>query len=578
MPGNAVNANKPQGQFMPWRWFRGGFGLPRSLSTRLVLGSVLVLVLALLIMGLMSQELVVRRLRTEMDGRLQMRAAELEAVTRIWKSSGQPVDAAFYNKLAQTSAVDEFTSDPVYLKLLDRETGQTLARSPNLAHERLTLNQPDFAAALAGRQVLSTGQDVNGLQVRILTFPLRDDTQQVLAVAQVHQSLQSIERVGTILIIVLVLGGLSAAILAFGVGYWLTRRQLRPLNELASTMYRLGAQGLDLRLDPGKTTAEIGLLTEAFNKMVGRLEASFALQRAFVADVSHELRTPLTSIRGQLDILLLNSKLKGEMRQDVQQVNTEVARLSRMVVNLLTSARAEAGMSPQLSARNLQPVELDGLLVEVAHQMRYTRQQVDLEITRLQQVKVAGDADLLKQLILNLLDNALTYTPAGGKVSLELTQSSFITEDGSPENDWVILNVADTGPGIDPADLPHIFERHYRARHTSSRSQVGAGLGLYIAGLIAQAHGGEITVQSELSKGTCFNVRLPVFTSGQLASQTEIGVAQMQQPPEEYIEQVDKQSARFSRFILFLMVFVLPLLIIVGLAIAIFFFSNELPK
>jgi hypothetical protein len=103
-------------------------------------------------------------------------------------------------------------------------------------------------------------------------------------------------------------------------------------------------------------------------------------------------------------------------------------------------------------------------------------------------------------------------------------------------------------------------------------------LGLYIAGLIAQAHGGEITVQSELSKGTCFSVRLPVFTSGQLASQTEIGVAQMQQPPEEYIEQVDKQTARFSRFILFLMVFVLPLLIIVGLAIAIFFFSNELPK
>jgi two-component system OmpR family sensor kinase len=416
------------------------------------------------------------------------------------------------------------------------------------------------------------------LQVRILTFPLRDENQQVLAVAQVHQSLQSVERVGTILMIVLVLGGLSAVILAFGVGYWLTRRQLRPLNELASTMYSLGAQGLHLRLEPGKATTEIGLLTEAFNKMVGRLEASFALQRAFVADVSHELRTPLTSIRGQLDVLLLNSKLKGEMRADVQQVNTEVARLSRMVVNLLTSARAEAGMSPQLSARNLQSVELDGLLVEVAHQMRYTRQQVDLEITRLQQVKVAGDADLLKQLILNLLDNALTYTQAGGKVSLELTQSSFVTEEGDPENDWVILNVADTGPGIDPADLPHIFERHYRARHTSSRSQVGAGLGLYIAGLIAQAHGGEITVQSELSKGSCFSVRLPVFTSGQLASQTEIGVAQMQQPPEEYIEQVDKQSARFSRFILFLLVFVMPLLIIAGLIIAIFFFSNELPK
>jgi signal transduction histidine kinase len=261
-------------------------------------------------------------------------------------------------------------------------------------------------------------------------------------------------------------------------------------------------------------TTEIILLTEAFNQMLDRLEASFALQRAFVTEVSHELRTPLTALQGQMDVLLLDPELKDEMHQDLQQASAELRRLSRLVANLLTTARAEAGMLPQPFLHGTQFVELDLLLVEVARQTRFLDRQSRLELGQLEQMNVPGDADQLKQLLLNLVDNALTYTPPTGQVILELTHSNSApypiqqeTENGQKE--WAVLSVCDTGPGIDPEDLPHIFERYYRARYTRPGSKPGSGLGLSIARLIAVAHDGSITVESELGKGTCFRVWLP---------------------------------------------------------------------
>ncbi len=489
-----------------WLW------LPRTLSSRLVLGNVIVLVLVLLVMGFISHELVTRRLQSEMDGRLRQRAAEFETVTRMWQASGQLLDTAFFNRLIQSDPSGELAADPFYLKVIDKTSGQTLTTTPGLARDRLPMAQADFEIALAGQPTFSTTQDITGGQVRTLTFPLRDENNNLLAVAQVFQSLQAVERVGVVLTTVLVLTGLFAVILAYGVGYWLTRRQLQPLNQLASTMHSLSEQGLHLRLNCPPTSAEVELLAQAFNQMVGRLEAGFAGQRAFVADASHELRTPLTALRGQIEVMLYNPAVQGELRQEVQQVNTELSRLSRLVVNLLTHARTEAGMSPRLQSHNLRPVELDGLLIEVVHQMRFVRPQVELSIEQLEQITLAGDADMLKQLFFNLLDNALTHTPGGGKVSLDLSQVYALDglESGQPVTGWAMVNISDTGSGIAPTDLPYIFQRHYRASQTSAVRQTGAGLGLYIARLIAQAHGGEIGVKSELGQGTCFSVRLPL--------------------------------------------------------------------
>ncbi len=259
---------------------------------------------------------------------------------------------------------------------------------------------------------------------------------------------------------------------------------------------------------------EVRQLAEAFNQMLNCLEASFALQRAFVADVSHELRTPLTSIRGQIDVLLLNPALGDEIRQDVQYIQAELSRLSRLVYNLLTDARAEVGTLPQVSQENTQQVELDALLIEIVHQVRFLNRRVRLSFGQLEQGSVLGSRDLLKQLFLNIVDNALTYTPDGGHVLLELICTSAIPEElkaltSDEQEQWAKVSMIDTGPGIDPGDLPHIFKRHYRATSNQGRGKLSSGLGLSIAHLIAQAHNGTITVESIVGEGTSFHVWLP---------------------------------------------------------------------
>jgi signal transduction histidine kinase len=331
----------------------------------------------------------------------------------------------------------------------------------------------------------------------------------IIAVAQVSQALQPVEDVKDVLITVLTLRCLFAGVLAYGLGYFLTSHELRPLQTVVNMMHNLNAQQLMQRLKPPRPlTAEVQLLTQTFNQMLERLEASFALQRAFVADVSHELRTPLTAIRGQIDVVLLDPELKPEIRSDIQQVRAELGRLSRLVANLLTNARAETGILPAPGQNGLQRVELDALLVEITRQARFLNEQVTLELGQLEQLRVPGEADLLKQVILNLVDNALAYTPPGGKVCLELQHSSQV--DRKRPGEWAVISVNDTGPGIAHDDLPHIFERHYRAS-AGARSRTGSGLGLYIARLIAEAHQGYIEACSEPGKGSSFKVYLPII-------------------------------------------------------------------
>jgi signal transduction histidine kinase len=229
-----------------------------------------------------------------------------------------------------------------------------------------------------------------------------------------------------------------------------------------------------------------------------------------VADVSHELRTPLTTVRGNIDLL---RRMGGADLASLNAIQDEADRMVRLVGDLLMLARADAGRLP--IAHEI--VEIDAVLVEVAQQARLLggdRLYIDVECPPLdygEPLTVLGDIDRLKQLLLNLSDNAIKHTPDGGRVSLCLAQS-----DG-----WVRLTVADTGTGIPPEDLPHIFDRFYRAEKSRWRKPatnqdspgIGAGLGLSIARWIAEAHNGRIEVQSELGKGSAFHVWLPLAES-----------------------------------------------------------------
>jgi signal transduction histidine kinase len=295
----------------------------------------------------------------------------------------------------------------------------------------------------------------------------------------------------------LISGGVAVTILTFG-GWITTRRALQPLSTVTRTASEITrADDLSRRI-PGQRSKvdEVGQLIQAFNQTLERLEDLFNVQRRFVADVGHELRTPLTVIKGNAELMRREGKLDMEL---LDRMDREVDRLTRMVGDLLLLAQAEAGKLPM----DRRQVEVDTLLLEVyqqAHVLAGGKKEVRIE--DIDQVLVCGDRDRLKQVILNLVSNAVSYTQEKGEILLRLYK-----QDG-----MACFSVQDNGPGIPEADLDHIFERFYRAEKSRSRhdSEKGFGLGLSIAYWIVTNHGGEIQVDSKEGVGTTFHVKLPL--------------------------------------------------------------------
>jgi signal transduction histidine kinase len=240
----------------------------------------------------------------------------------------------------------------------------------------------------------------------------------------------------------------------------------------------------------------VGQLINAFNQTLSRLENLFNTQRRFLADVGHELRTPLTVIKGNVDLM---RRMGASDPESLDGIESEVDRLTRLVGDLLLLAQAESGKMP-LDHRL---VELDTLLLEAMQQMRVlARDRLQMRLGEIDQVLVCGDQDRLKQVLVNLIGNAIKYTPPGGEVVLGLGKAGHQAR----------LTVTDNGPGIRPEDLPHVFERFYRGEksRTRSRDGKGFGLGLSIAYWIVRNHGGRIEVDSKKDQGTTFCVWLPL--------------------------------------------------------------------
>jgi heavy metal sensor kinase len=242
---------------------------------------------------------------------------------------------------------------------------------------------------------------------------------------------------------------------------------------------------------------ELGRLARTFDEMIGRLDESFQRQRQFTADASHELRTPLTAIKGQVDVALQRDRDPVAYREVLQTLNSEVDRMIRLISSLLTLARADAGQIPL----NRQATSIRTSLENAVEQIRplAAGRGIILELREGPEVTSLSDPDLLLQLWLNLLDNAIKHTPSGGQIAVALE------EDGGE----AIVTVTDTGPGIAPEHLPYIFDRFYRADPARTRSEGGSGLGLSISRWIAEAHGGSIEARSQVARGSTFVVRLP---------------------------------------------------------------------
>lgn len=478
----------------------------RSFYHRLVWEHVTILVAALLVIESCIYALASYYLLAHTDDLLRAEGKRLQGATQMWLAGGHPSGEALLNWLVNQNQTDEFSSYPPSLKLFDPQTSAVLKRPASPERTRISFHRNDFLSALRGQQTLSTYQDSRGREVRILTLPLRDSASRTVVIAQISLSLEAVKQVQILLAVLLIGGALSALIIAYSFGSFLTRRALRPLTCLSQKMYEVAATERHFPLAPPQQTSEMHMLSTAFNQMVGRLEASFLLQENFLADISHELRTPLAALRGQIDMLLLDPKQDEEARQDLHQVQAEIDRLSRLVANLLTNARLEVSIFPQ-PVKHATRVDLVELLFEIIRQMHFVKPQVAICFGQFQPIEVDGDRDLLKQLFLNLMDNAVTYTPAGGRVTIDITAPD---EAGTgKQQSRVRVALCDTGPGINEKDLPHLFERHYGATDRVGWAKQNSGLGLSIALVLAQAHEGTITAENRPGGGACFTVWLP---------------------------------------------------------------------
>jgi heavy metal sensor kinase len=353
-----------------------------------------------------------------------------------------------------------------------------------------------IAGALRGEQSLMQVQ-TSGETLRVATFPILHEGQ-IAGVLQVGVSLADIEHTLHILLIVLLVMAPITVLLASGGGLFLAHRALSPIDAITRMAQRISGENLSGRIGLTGPDDEVGRLARTFDTMLARLEEAFTQQRQFAADASHELRTPLTAIIGQIDVALGWPESAEYYRATLAGIREQAQRLTRLASDLLFLARADAQPIPQA----VEPIELGSLLPAVATQMEplATERQQTIIVAPSSTGMVFGNEDHLIRLLLNLLDNAIRYTPAGGHVTLSCRRRNATIE----------ISVGDTGSGIAPEHLPHVFDRFYRVDRGRSRVQGGSGLGLAIAQSIARLHGGQITVESVVGQGSTFIVRLPI--------------------------------------------------------------------
>ena len=304
------------------------------------------------------------------------------------------------------------------------------------------------------------------------------------------------------LIVTLVVGLPIVLVVAVGSGYVLINRALLPVDSITKSAERITSHNLSERLPVPLTGDEIERLSLALNNMISRLEEAFQYTRRFAADASHELRTPLTILHCDLEAAIQTPRLPAEVAESIGSALAETERLTRIVEGLLAISRADAG-EPAVGPTKLDLAELTFATVD---QMRLLAEDkgIGLEFRATKAVEVNGEAARLKQVVVNLLDNAIKYTPERGTILVN------VCGNGSKAT----LEISDSGMGISADALPHIFERFYRADKARSRKDGGAGLGLSIVESICAAHGGQVSVTTVEGQGSCFRVELPLANGG----------------------------------------------------------------
>ena len=389
----------------------------------------------------------------------------------------------------------------IYLRVI-REDGQVIAETPGmgevLASSVFSQTQGDKGEEFSGHNHRSA----NGRWFRIVSVRAPGDRPGVptlivqAAMDRSHEE-ELLEDYRRHLWIVL---GMALIVCSLG-GYFLVRQAVRPVQNIAATASRIRSSTLDERIGADGLPAELRILADTFNEMLDRLESSFDRLSQFSADIAHELRTPLNNLRGEAEVALTRPRTLDEYRDVIGSSLEEFGKLSRMIDSLLFLARAE---NPATQI-NREPVDVGIELERLQEYYEATAAEAKIQLTVACPANVVAQLDksLLQRAVGNLVENALAHTPPQGVVSLK----------ASLVDDCLIIGVADTGHGIDPKHLPHLFDRFYRAdRARKSRKTGNVGLGLAIVKGIAELHGGKVEITSHVGSGTTVALRLPVIS------------------------------------------------------------------
>ena len=462
-----------------------------SLRLRLTLLATVLTGLTLLGFGLVVYVITGSNLYSGVDEVLEGRAREVRRFLRATPPERGPV--VDRDVLAEFTP-DEFSEPGVYIELLDA-SGRVIDTSANLGDRRLPAHGPvevdDHGQA---QPTLRTYRVGSRERVRVLHVPL-DVTSEETPWIAIGQSLSTVDRTMSDLRNIMLSGGVGALVLVGAAGYVLAGRGLRPLNAVSATAVEISQTGdFSRRITTSDEAPEVERLGRTFNELIDTVERTFKAQRSFLADSSHELRRPLTIIRGDID-LLANPNLSDEgRRESLEEIRIEAEQMSALLSDLLLLSRVEVGQAMQRSL-----FDFGELVQDVMRRRRDPEPHPAVEVATAGPLLVEGDETRLRQLVSNLVDNAVRYTPPQGHVRV-----TAFREDGH-----VALQVKDDGIGIEEGELSHVFDRFYRGRSAQMHSEQGVGLGLAIVRFIAEAHGGDVGVESTPGHGSCFTVTLP---------------------------------------------------------------------
>ncbi len=472
-----------------------------SLRLRLTLWYSALLAILLALIAVVTLSLVRARFQSEVNVEMQGQGDHIARLLQL-RAPGKPLSTVLIPTVG-----DSFASE-LYIQVRDLDR-RILYRSNNLGNKLIPFPEANQQEALQGKNgfySLTSDRDSDRETDLLVYFTPIAFGGEIIGTVQVGRSLVAEQTLLRRLAINFFWMAAVVLALGAGVGYWLAGVALRPIQEATTTALEITRTGrLDRRVPVSRTrndNDEVGTLISTFNEMLARLQELFDKQRRFSGDISHELRTPLTTILGNVGLLKRATGLPAADREEMLgEIESEAQHMRRLVSDLLLLAHAD---SDHTIAR--EPVELDTLLLEVYSQAKRRTADRELHLSHEDQAVVKGDADRLRQMLVNLVNNAIQYTPPGGRIDLSLECL------GNQAGSQAQITVKDTGQGIAAEDLAHIFDRFYRADKARSRAVGGTGLGLSIVKWIVDAHRGEIDVESTLGAGTTFRVRLPLAT------------------------------------------------------------------